>query len=201
VPIRPEKILHQLILGNQRFAEGQSKRSSQVTRAKRLKLADVGQSPLATVLTCSDSRLPVEMVFDADIGDLFVVRNAGNIVSHSVLASMELAILNFGINLCLVLGHSQCGAVDTAIRFHRSQNAPTEHIRNMIAAILPLVQSQLTDKPTDFEKVDDIVRSNVEHSCSELVSGSPLLRDYVEKGKLHIVGAVYNIKSGLVSFV
>ena len=196
----PDKILLQLIAGNQRFAKGISYRDAQVTASKRLQLAQKGQNPVAAVLTCSDARVPVEMIFDADLGDLFVVRNAGNMVSHSVLASMELAVINFNINLCLVLGHTQCGAIETALGFFRSETAPSDHIRQMITALLPLVEPELHTPSSNLASVREVAARNVKAACRNLVLGSTLIHERVKSSDLSIVGALYDIRTGLVAF-
>lgn len=199
--LHPEKTLHRLILGNQRYVDGLGVvRNDQITVEKRIKLAHQGQNPIATILTCSDSRLPVEMIFDADIGDLFVVRNAGNMVSHSVLASMELAVLNFGVNLCIVLGHTQCGAVETAINYHQSRVSPTEHIKKMISSLLPFIQQQDAVEKSPDQRLAKVIHHNILSSVEKLTDGSTLIRSLVKNKKLFIIGGLYNIKTGVVSF-
>ncbi len=142
------------------------------------------------------------MIFDADIGDLFVVRNAGNMVSNSVLASMELAFLNFGVDLCIVLGHTQCGAVETAIHYHKTQESPTKHIKQLIQSIMPHVDktSPETKDLNSPQYVNTVIRRNIISSCDKIIDGSTLLRTHRDKGKLNIVGGIYNIRTGVVSF-
>src|SRR5690349_21481050 len=114
--IPPQEALAKLIKGNERFVTGLRSVESLASHLRRRELAESGQEPWAIVLSCSDSRVPAELVFDCGLGELFVVRVAGNIVAPSLIASVEFAAQSFGTPLCVVMGHSQCGAVGAAVQ-------------------------------------------------------------------------------------
>lgn len=162
-----------------------------------------GQSPYAIVLGCSDSRVPVEIIFDVGLGDAFVIRVAGNIVAPSLIGSVELAAAKFGARLVVVLGHTGCGAISTTIDSMQSGDlGESENIGSIIDWIRPSVEKVMSENPgIDGQKlVNEAVRSNVRSSAESLRHGSNLLEKLICDDGLVVVGAVYSLSSGLVEF-
>lgn len=201
--IAAEEALERLQAGNSRFVAGQQSESTQSHNIRRLLTAD-RQSPFAIILGCSDSRVPAEIVFDQSLGDLFVIRVAGNIVAPSQIGSVEFAASKFGTPLVVVLGHSQCGAVLATLDFLRdpaSEEYP-ENTRSIVDRIRPavvdLVDSHAAADPAAV--VAAAVRANVLASVDQLKHGSELLKQLIDEGKILIVGAEYSLETGVVEF-
>jgi carbonic anhydrase len=186
--------------GNRRFASDQSVRGA--NSAQRSLLA-ARQNPFAIVLGCSDSRVPAEIVFDQGLGDLFVIRVAGNIVAPSQIGSVEFAAERFGTRLVVVLGHSSCGAVLATID---EQRRPTENqsrnLRSIVDRVRPSVEAllatPLSDDPESLARY--AVRANVRISASHLRHGSDVLEQLIQNEGLLVVGAEYSLETGLVDF-
>ena len=138
----PTQAIQRLQEGNNRFTSGLKSVDSLLAYSKMAELAEKGQTPFAIVLTCSDSRSPVEMIFDEGLGDLFVVRVAGNVVAPSLLASMEFAVANFHSSVIVVLGHTKCGAVDACLKHvqNPTEELPSPHLEELIGRIRPAVE-------------------------------------------------------------
>jgi len=199
----PRQVLHELRAGNRRFLDGLSAASPQLSLAKLKAFAEHGQFPKAIVLCCSDSRAPVEMIFDQDIGDLFVVRVAGNIVAPSLVGSVEFAAGTFGTPLVVVMGHTQCGAVSATLAHIADPGATTsENIADIVSRIEPHV-SAIAKMPelSHAEKMTRAVEANVVASVSGLTASSQLLAQLAREGKIVIVGAVLKLDSGEVRFL
>jgi len=191
--------LERLREGNSRFAAGQSNIDESLSAAKRVELVG-GQSPFAVVLACSDSRVPVELVFDQGLGDLFVIRVAGNIVAPSQVGSVEFAAARLGTKLVIVLGHSNCGAVEATLEELRCEQVPrSPNLRAITDRIRPAIEPMLEDRGD--VPLQDAVVANVRHSVGRLRHGSRSLGQLTESGKLTIVGAEYSIESGRVTFL
>ena len=189
--------LDRLREGNRRFASGTTSDSESGFLANRAEFAD-GQNPFAIILACSDSRVPVELVFDQGLGDLFVIRVAGNVVAPSQIGSVEFAAAQLGAKLVVVLGHSNCGAVDATLKeLAQKQELRSPNLRAIVDRIRPAIDS-LTDQDVDLQ---DAVIANVRHSVGRLQQGSLILEKLVESGELMIVGAEYSIESGKVNFL
>ena len=204
----PAEALKRLKDGNQRFVSGLRSVDSIASSMKREDLARNGQTPFAIVLTCSDSRVPAEHVFDAGLGDLFVVRVAGNIVAPSLIASIEFAALSFGTPVCVVMGHSKCGAVQGAVKGALNQaQSLTPNLKILIDELQPAAREALATTTTTStpDQLDKLVKAateiNVEHSIERLLSSSEALRKLQAEGKFQVVGAVYDIESGKVGFL
>jgi carbonic anhydrase len=195
--------LNDLQAGNRRFLEGKSVQCA-ISSLKKLKdYADTGQFPKAIVLCCSDSRAPVEMIFDQDIGDLFVIRVAGNVVAPSLVGSVEFAASTFGTNLILVMGHTQCGAIKATLDYiEHSKAISSENIHDIVSRIKPHIFpiAQMHDL-SDEEKSMRAVEANVRASVNQLSHSSRLIEGLVDQGKIMIIGAVLNLASGLVNFL
>jgi len=188
--------------GNQRFVRGETGHVEAVERIQRGESVD-SQSPFAIVLACSDSRVPIELIFDQGIGDLFVIRVAGNIVAPSQIGSVEFAAQQFGTKLVLVLGHSNCGAVIATLNelglraSHRSPNlrAIVDRVRPAVEPVLERHESSEGD-----DVLRDAVRANIHASVERLSHGSRILEQLVDDGDLLVVGAEYSVENGAVEF-
>lgn len=187
--------LERLRDGNRRFVAGTSAIEGALSGARRAELID-GQNPFAVVLACSDSRVPVELVFDQGLGDLFVIRVAGNVVAPSQVGSVEFAAAQLGTKLVVVMGHSNCGAVDATLKeLAQEQETRSPNLRSIVDRIRPAVEA------LDDPSLHDAVVANVRNSANRLRHGSQILESLVESGELTIVGAEYSIESGEVNFL
>ena len=194
--------LQRLREGNQRFAADVPQRDTLSNRAVRARLAE-GQSPFAVILGCSDSRVPVEIVFDQGLGDLFVIRVAGNIVAPSLIGSVEFAADRFGTRLVVVLGHSRCGAVLATLEALQQPAAnPSPNLDSIVERIRPAVAGLLaTDLRHDPPAlVQRAVRANIRASVEQLRRGSAVMEKLIENDGLLVVGAEYSLESGVVDF-
>jgi carbonic anhydrase len=194
--------LQRLREGNQRFAAGTPIRDTLSSQVRRARLAD-SQSPFAAILGCSDSRVPVEIVFDQGLGDLFVIRVAGNIVAPSQIGSVEFSAELFGTRLVVVLGHSGCGAVLATLQeLQQAAANPSRNIHSIVERIRPAVAGLLTtelrqDPDTLLQRA---VRANIRASVDQLRTGSPLIEDLIQNAGLLVVGAEYSLETGVVDF-
>jgi carbonic anhydrase len=188
--------MYRLTVGNQRYRTGRTQHLNS-TVGRRVAVAP-SQLPWAVVLSCSDSRVPPEVVFDRGIGDLFVARVAGNTVEDALLGSMEFAVATYAVPLLVVLGHERCGAVQGAVDMVTKGATFPGHLPAMINPIRPAAESVKND-PGDM--VDNTVRANVKQSVAQLKSSSQILSDAVYAGHLRIVGARYDLETGRVDFI
>lgn len=194
--------LERLREGNRRFVEGEAGRGMDLSSARRLALA-VGQSPFAIVLGCSDSRVPAEIIFDQGLGDLFVIRVAGNVVAPSQIGSVEFAAERFGTRLVVVLGHSGCGAIlATLEELARPASVQSRNLRSIVDRVRPSVEALLaTELRNDTEALlRQAVRANVRASVDHLRHGSAILEQQIERDGLLVVGAEYSLETGAVEF-
>ncbi len=188
--------------GNRRFVMNVRGQAALANAARRMELA-AGQEPFAIILGCSDSRVPAEIVFDQGLGDLFVIRVAGNIVAPSQIGSVEFAADRFGTRLVVVLGHSRCGAIlATLEELHRPAGKQSPHLHSIVDRIRPSVEALLaTERHRDAESlVEDAVRANVRVSASQLRHGSSILEELIRREGLVVVGAEYSLETGEVDF-
>lgn len=192
-PANASEALGRLVEGNQRFVAGSPRQHENVARRKEL-VAE--QHPFATVLGCSDSRVSTELVFDQGLGDLFVVRVAGNVVATNELGSVEYAAEHLHTPLVLVLGHERCGAVTAALEPEAVQKKEAKDIQDLLALIRPALNGiDLTLTPA--ERVHRGVESNVRWSVQQLQK-APELKEKIATGQLKIVGGVYELETGKV---
>jgi len=194
--------LDRLREGNRRFASGVRRSDMLANQTRRSELA-AGQEPCAIILGCSDSRVPAEFVFDQGLGDLFVIRVAGNIVAPSQIGSVEFAAERFGTPLVVVLGHSRCGAVlATLEELMRPRENQSRNLRSIVDRIRPSVEVLLaTELRHDSEAlVRHAVRNNVRASADHLRHGSEILEPLIERERLLVVGAEYSLETGVVDF-
>ena len=194
--------LERLREGNRRFVAGQSSLVSLITETRRAEL-EAGQQPFAVILGCSDSRVPVEIVFDQGLGDLFVIRVAGNVVASSQIGSVEFATSRFGTRLVVVLGHTRCGAVQATLdELERPSEGPSRNLRSIVDRIRPAVEGlTATELRHDRAALEQqATRANVRVSASTLRHGSEALERLLEAGGLMVVGAEYSLETGVVDF-
>jgi len=200
--ISGRQALARLREGNARFVAEAARTDHAAARVNRAELVKA-QEPFAIVLGCSDSRVPVEIVFDQSFGDLFVVRVAGNVVASSQVGSVEFAAARFGTRLVVVLGHSNCGAVLATIEeLQRPVGTQSSHLRSIVDRVRPSVEDLLTtDLRHDPQRlVEQAVRSNIRIAASHLRSGSPVLEQLIQREGLLVVGAEYSLETGIVDF-
>ena len=196
-------VLQELMDGNTRFLEERSIQSPSSSLKKLKDFANAGQLPKAIVLCCSDSRAPVEMIFDQDIGDLFVIRVAGNVVAPSLVGSVEFAASTFGTELVVVMGHTGCGAVKATVDYISDPSSiKSENIHDIVGRIKPHVFSIAQHTSMSYEeKLHHAVVANVGASVDQLSHSSRLIEELVVSGKIQIVGALLDLHSGAVSFL
>lgn len=198
----PHEALERLRAGNRRFVE--DVRSENVAAGHRERQALMaGQWPFAIILSCADSRVPSELVFDQGLGDLFVVRVAGPVVAPSLVGSVEFAAASFGTRLVVVMGHSQCGAITATLDALRSRESSiTDNIRDIVDRCRPAVESVVSAgrNLSEEELLDQAIRANVRQACAHLRHGSRLLERLVREEGLLVVGAHYALETGEVDF-
>ncbi len=188
----PAVVLRQLMDGNKRYAANHASHPHQVA-ARRTELA-TAQHPRAVILGCADSRVPPELVFDQGLGDLFVVRVAGNVASDEVLGSIEYAVEHLGATLIVVLGHERCGAVGAAVK----GGDPEGHVASLVKEILPAVQ-QTKGQPGD--SVENALRANVSRVVARIQADESVLKPAIQAGKIKVVGARYDLDTGLIGLL
>jgi len=200
IPAR--EALDRLREGNRRFVAGARDPGALADRARRRDLAS-GQEPFAIILGCSDSRVPAELVFDQGLGDLFVIRVAGNIVAPSQIGSVEFAAERFGTRLVVVLGHSSCGAVlATLEELRRPSQDQSRNLRSIVDRIRPAVEPLFAAEHRHGADalVGQAVRANIRVSANHLRHGSEILETLIQSQRLLVVGAEYSLETGIVEF-
>jgi carbonic anhydrase len=199
--VTADEALQRLIEGNKRFVANVRGMDAIVSQMKRAELV-VSQHPFAVILGCSDSRVPAEIVFDQGLGDLFVIRVAGNIVAPSQLGSVEFACGRFGTALVVVLGHSRCGAVEATLDHVSGGGGGSRNVMSIVDRIVPAVKPivESASEMTRDELWAEAVRANVRISANQIRHGTKLLEDRVAAGRLRVVGAEYNLSTGTVDF-
>jgi carbonic anhydrase len=193
------KRLHE---GNIRFTLNVRGPDAFMSQLRREELSS-NQAPFAIILGCADSRVPAEIVFDQGLGDLFVIRIAGNIVAPSGIGSVEFAAERFGTRLVVVLGHSRCGAVVATLEeLRRPTENQSRNLRSIVDRVRPSVEGLLNKPRTNDEAiVKEAVRANIRASVDNLSKGSEILTNLVKDGNLTIVGAEYSLETGVVEFL
>jgi carbonic anhydrase len=201
--ISAQEALERLREGNRRFVADNRVSDAAASHTRRRALVEV-QTPFAVILGCSDSRVPAEIVFDQGLGDLFVIRVAGNIVAPSQIGSVEFAAERYRTRLVVVLGHSQCGAIlATVEELKRGSQEQSRHLRSIVDRIRPSVQAFTgTAIGKDPEAlVHHAVRANIRMSCNHLRHGSDILEQLIDNEGLLVVGAEYSLETGVVEFI
>jgi len=205
--ISPEQAIEILREGNRRFRTGE-----RLTRdyLRQVDATADAQTPLATILSCIDSRVPAELVFDVGIGDIFSVRVAGNVVGTKSLGSIEYGVGVAGVKLVVVLGHTRCGAVTSSVQLltenkNVEEETGCQHLQKIVDEIAPCLEgedpSKLAERSGDEEFIDEIARRNVLRTVDAIISRSDVIRKAVESEKIKVVGAIYDVKSGNIEFL
>ena len=200
--ISANEALELLREGNRRFVAETRSGDASASQHRRREVA-AGQEPFAIILGCSDSRVPAEIVFDQGLGDLFVIRVAGNIVAPSQIGSVEFAAARFGTRLVVVLGHSKCGAIIATLEeLGRPTADQSRNLRSIVDRIRPPVEAlfatDLRQKPDAL--LDAAVRANIRASVDHLRHGSEILEQLIQNDGLMVVGAEYSLETGVVEF-
>lgn len=185
-----QEIIEQLSSGNERFMAGQNRHANQDPESRNQLTG--GQHPFAIVLSCADSRVVPEFIFDTGLGDLFVVRVAGNIANSASIASIEYAVAHLNTPVIIVLGHQSCGAVDAAMKNADS----SDHIIHLIDHIKPAINAR-----GETQTSDEVIKQNARYNANVLKIKSSIIADAVEKGLLAIKSAYYHLDSGAVTFI
>ncbi|OPY74963.1 MAG: Carbonic anhydrase [Syntrophorhabdus sp. PtaU1.Bin058] len=187
-----DQALKELTEGNKRYASLKQKHPNQGSR-RRAEVSK-GQKPFAVIVGCSDSRIPPEILFDQGLGDIFVIRVAGNIVDDVALGSIEYAVDHLHTKLVVILGHSKCGAVTATVQGGEAHG----HIAGIVKAIAPAVKKA---KGKKGDLTDNAIRANVELVTKQVKTSTPIIAKMVRTGKVKVVGAYYDIDTGLVEIV
>ena len=182
--------------GNKRFVEMKLHYPNQ-SMERRAEVAE-GQKPFAAILSCSDSRVPAEIVFDQGLGDLFLVRVAGNIVNDALIASLEFSTQVLGTPLVMVMGHTKCGAVEATLKVVEKGGSLPGHLNTLTEAIKP---AAILSQGQAGTWLDNAIKANVIMVVGQLKSAEPILAELIREGQLKIVGAIYNLDSGMVELV
>ncbi len=184
--------------GNERYLSGKPQHPRQGAERRAL-TAGQGQHPLAAVLSCSDSRVPVEIIFDQGLGDIFVVRVAGNVAQADELGSLEYAVEHLAIPLIVVLGHSQCGSVTSAVKNEKVHG----NLADLVKAIAPAAAKAKADNPGAGTEalIDAAIKANIWQAVEDLFQKSPEIRAAAKAGKVKVVGALYEIDTGQVQWL
>ena len=191
--VAPAEAIAKLKEGNARNTSGNMQHPGQTTE-RRAELTK-SQHPFAIILSCSDSRVPPEIVFDQGLGDLFIVRVAGNVLNDEGLGSIEYGVEILGARLIVVLGHQSCGAVDAAMKTVAAKGKAPGHIKSLVTAIKPVVDS------TPKGDLDTMIKANVKHVVDALRSSTPILKARVESGDVQVMGGYYTLDTGAVTFL
>src|SRR5881394_343735 len=191
--VAPAEAIAKLKEGNGRYTSGNVQHPGQ-TAERRTELAKT-QHPFAAIVSCSDSRVPPEIVFDQGIGDLFIVRVAGNVINDEGLGSIEYTVDHLGTRLILVLGHQSCGAVKAAKETIAAEGKAPGHIESLVTAIKPAVEATAKDD------LDTTVKANVRNLVQALRSSTPILKAKVDSGDIRVIGGYYSLDTGAVTFL
>lgn len=191
--ISPEKALARLMEGNRRHVQHRERHPDMEVK-RRHELATAGQHPFAVVLGCADSRVPPELLFDQGLGDMFVVRDAGNVIDDEILGSIEYAVEHLGVQLVMVLGHEKCGAVSAAVAGGEAHG----HIKTVVEAIHPAVEESAAE-PGD--KVHNCVVANARRTARLIRESEPILKPLASSGRVLVVAADYDLYTGKVTLL
>lgn len=197
--ITPQEAWKRLADGNARFVSGESHHPNQ-DAARRELLAD-GQNPFAVIFGCSDSRLAAEIIFDLGLGDTFVVRTAGQVLSNTSLGSLEYSITDLNVPLMVVLGHDSCGAVTAAKESYSSGVMPPGFVRNLVEEIMPaVIETRRSSKGQDVD-LNDMVRTNTRQVAERMIDQSKIISRAVDEGRTAVVGMFYHLRDGKAELV
>jgi len=194
--VTPREALALLMEGNERFVSGRPRASTPMERRAQFAF---GQSPIASVLCCSDSRVAPEILFDQPLGEIFSVRVAGNFLHDDGLASLEYAVLKLGTPLIFVLGHADCGAVKAAMLDARERVALPGKLPALVDSVLPAVEHALAQHPADPYAA--CIRANVEFAVRNIIHAQPVIAPIVEEGRVLVLGGVVEVATGRVTML
>jgi len=200
--ISAQEALEKLIAGNARYVADVHLGGLNACQTRRNELID-GQEPFAIILGCSDSRVPAEMIFDQGLGDLFVIRVAGNVVAPSQVGSVEFAAKMFNTQLVVVMGHTQCGAVQATLdELEHPMTNRSPNLRSIVDLIRPSVEPLLETELRLHKKelLEQSIRANILCAADGLRDGSSIIEDLINKGELLVVSAEYSLETGIVEF-
>lgn len=196
----PATAKEKLINGNRRYAENNLTSPERLGSSRRQELLG-GQSPYAAVLTCADSRVPPEHVFDAALGEVFTCRNAGNLIDEATLGSIEYAVAHTGCPLVCIMGHNKCGAVGAAVAAAKDPSLhESPNIDDIVRRLLPAVIATKKEGQSDAEWTDAAAKQNVKDACAHVLQRSSIIKSKVEAGDCEVLGAWYDLDSGKVDF-
>lgn len=198
-PSRVQTVLTELVRGNKRFVSGKSAHPNG-TPFRRMQTVQFGQHPDAVILSCADSRVPPELLFDRGLGDLFTVRVAGNVANEDEIASAEYATEHLRVPVIVVLGHSRCGAVGAVVGDAKLPGPSFPHLLGHIRAAVTNVRHNHPELKGDTLAAE-CVRANVYESMADLLGGSEVLKHLVSKGEVKVVGAVYDLATGKIMWL
>ena len=193
----PEKALKMLKDGNERFWKGDSIHPNRSAELRGELLNE--QKPFAVVIACSDSRVPVEIIFDVGLGDLFVIRTAGHVLSKESMGSLEYAVQSLGVKLVLILGHDNCGAVESAMEAYKTRDSQevSENLQALLSHIYPVFEK------IDLENncaLDGAIVENIHYQIEDLKQKDAYIAQKVKNGELNVVGAKYSLCTGMIEF-
>lgn len=196
--LSPKETMEMLVEGNQRFLENKTLQRDYIGQ---IKSTATGQYPFATIVSCIDSRIPTEIIFDQGVGDIFNARIAGNFINDDILGSLEFACKLAGSKLIVIMGHTSCGAVKGAC-----DHAKLGNLTAMLDKIMPALDEVQTEEGTDrssknLDFVNKVSHANVRLNIEKLKADSPVLNEMIEKGEINVVGAMYDVFSGQVEFI
>jgi carbonic anhydrase len=199
--IQPAEALRLLREGNQRFIVGQLTHASRLTPGLRTDLLK-GQEPYASIITCADSRVSAEHIFDAALGEIFACENAGNIVDDITLGSVEYAAVHTGCPVLCVLGHTHCGAVNATIAVAKApETYESPNIDAIIRRLLPAVLQTRVEGSSEDDWARRAERRHVQNSCAQITQRSALLAERIARGHFEIIGGLYDLATGEVEFL
>lgn len=201
----PEKALEALIQGNKRFYQGKAVHPRvSLNRLKQAGAEDQSKHVFATILSCADSRVPVERIFDTGVMDIFVVRVAGNVCDGVVTSSLEYGVVHLETPVLVVLGHTQCGAVTSAVNTILDKSAGegvSDNIKSMLKLVEPAVNKMKEETDSKEDLVNKVIEANILESLYNFIKNSPESKKRIKDGKVKIVGAVYDVGTGVVSML
>jgi carbonic anhydrase len=190
--LTPYQAYQILVEGNERFVNNLNTNHDHLEMINETR---EGQYPFAVILSCMDSRTSVELIFDQGLGDLFSIRVAGNIVNDDIVASIEYAVKYVGSKVLMVLGHTECGAINSA-----KKGVEDGHITGLLKRIQPAISKALLQDEKEYIHKDSVAYANVENSLEEILTRSEIVKEMFEKGQIGIIGGVYNVDNGHVDF-
>ncbi|MDD3593548.1 MAG: carbonic anhydrase [Candidatus Gastranaerophilales bacterium] len=198
--IKPQEALDRLLEGNKRFVANQSLHPNRCQETKDSLLHE--QRPFAVILSCSDSRVPIEIIFDAGFGDIFVVRTAGHVLSQEVMGSIEYAVRSLGVKLVMILGHDNCGAVQSAIKSYKNKTLHklSSGMQSIMTHIYPAIEG-IVCETCNHEFLDAAIESNVIYQVNDLIKNDEYIAQKVKNKDIMVIGANYNLKTSKVDII